>query len=739
MKIVFKYLKSFSVALLLAIALLFVQAASDLNLPNYMSEIVNVGIQQNGIKNGAPDAISEDGMKLVKTFMSDEEKKLVTDNYKLVASSNDKYKDIYKKASGNIYVKNKDINEDISNQLDTDFGIASWTFINVVKELEKQNPEARSGRVEDNIKDVNLQEIYMMQPAFNMIDQKIIDNAHKKASSMDDLMLKQSSITFAKAFYTELGVDLTSMQTNYIFKIGALMLGIALIGGAATIAVNFFSSRIATGVARNLRRDAFNKIEQFSNVEYDKISTSSLITRCTNDIMQIQTLLTMGIRMICYAPIIGIGGVIMALNRASSMSWLIALAVIVTLGLILIIVAVAMPKFKIIQKLVDKLNLVSREELSGLMVIRAFGTQSYEEERFDQVNNDLTRLNLFVNRIIVLMQPIMMLVMNGLIVLIVWVGAHQISQSNMQVGDMMAFIQYATQVVMAFVMISVMFIMVPRAAVSAQRIQEVLDMNISIIDPKEPREFNENKRGLVEFNDVHFKYEGAQEDAIAGISFTAKPNETTAIIGSTGSGKTTIANLLMRFYDVTDGSIMVDGVDIREVKQHDLHQKIGYVPQKGVLLSGTIESNLKYGNKNITDDEMKLAANIAQATDFIEKNEEEYQADIAQGGKNVSGGQKQRLSIARAIAIKPEILFFDDSFSALDFKTDSTLRKAINDNIKDTTIIVVAQRVGTIRNAEKIIVLDQGKIVGQGKHDELLKNCPEYYEIASSQLAKEEL
>ncbi|MDL2212220.1 ABC transporter ATP-binding protein/permease [Erysipelotrichaceae bacterium OttesenSCG-928-M19] len=736
MKIVFKCLKTFIIGLLMAILLLFVQAFCDLNLPNYMSNIVNVGIQQNGIENASPQAISKDGMELIKTFVSEEDREKLDANYNLVTKNEaDSYQDTYPKADSDFYLLQDNVDEKTRAELDQIFGVSAWTFINTMQEMAKESNQ----EVTSDIDNIELSDIYASLPMLKQIPTEEITKQYNLASQLDESMQNQTGMVLSKAFYEELGVDLSQMQSNYIFKIGFLMLGIALIGGLATVGVNFFSSRIATGVARNLRRDTFNKIEQFSNAEYDKISTSSLITRSTNDVNQIQVLLTMGIRMICYAPIMAAGGIFMATRKAASMSWVIALAVIVVFCLIMVIVIIAMPRFKVIQKLVDKLNLVSREQLSGLMVVRAFKTQKYEEERFDDVNAELTRVNLFVNRIMVLMQPTMMFVMNGLTVLVVWVGAHQIAESNMQVGDMMAFIQYAMQVVMSFVMVSVMFILVPRAAVSADRIKEVLEMEIAIKDPVIPQQFDDKQKGIVEFDNVSFCYDDAQEKAIDNISFKALPNQTTAIIGSTGAGKTTIANLLMRFNDVSKGSIKVAGVDIREVSQHDLRAKIGYVPQKGMLISGTIESNLKYGKKDLDDTAMIEAAKIAQADSFIVDKEEGYQSEIAQGGKNVSGGQKQRLSIARALSIKPDILFFDDSFSALDFKTDSALRKAISDKVKDTTIIIVAQRVSTIMKADQIIVLDKGKIVGQGKHHELLEKCSEYYEIASSQLSKEEL
>ena len=733
------YLKPFLIGLMVTILLLFVQAFSDLNLPNYMSDIVNVGIQQNGIENAAPDAITEEGMMFMTSFMDDSEKQLVADNYILVSNTDENakgvaYSTIYPDAKNQLYIKSV-VSEEISTELNRSFGVATWTFINVMKSVGTQATSTTTVSI-DNL---DLTQLYQIMPMLEMLPDGTLTSAHELALNNDDSLLKASGIVFVEAFYSELGANLSDMQTTYITTIGLYMLLIALLGGIASILVSLFSSRIAAGVARNLRKDVFNKIENFSNNEFDKFSTASLITRCTNDITQIQQLLIIGIRMVCYAPIMAVGGIIMAINKTASLSWIIALAVVVVVGMIMIVMVIAMPKFQAIQKLVDKLNLVARENLSGLMVIRAFGTQKHEQQRFADANMEFTKTNLFVNRVMVFMMPAMMFIMNGLTLLIVWNGAKQIAASAMQVGDMMAFMQYAMQVLMAFMMISMMFIMVPRAAVSAKRIAEVLETPFTIIDPKDPKSFDSTQKGIVEFRNVHFRYHGADEDALADISFTAKAGQTTAIIGSTGSGKSTIATLILRFYDVTKGQILVDGVDIRDVKQHDLRAKIGYTPQKGILLSGTIESNIKYGNKEATRNEIETAATVAQAMDFINEKEEGLDSLIAQGATNVSGGQKQRLSIARALAKKPEIFIFDDSFSALDFTTDAALRKALHEHAAESTIIVVAQRVGTIMNAEQILVLDDGKIVGQGTHKELLVNCPAYREIASSQLSKEEL
>ncbi len=735
-----KYLKPFIFGLLLAIVLLFGQAFSELSLPTYMSEIVNVGIQQSGIEHAAPDAVSAKGFKLMTTLMSAEETGLVTANYTLVSPSDlnsdgKTYRSIYTLAAEPFYLL-KPADETTRSSLDHAFGTATWTFMNVVRDLGGQMGTGSSTGTQTEL---DLSKLYLAQPMLDALPKTAIASAHEKALVNDSTLLKQSGIMLTKAFYRELGVDIGARQSAYVLRIGLMMLLIALAGGVATVLVSLISSRIAAGVAKNLRKDLFDKIESFSNNEFDKFSTASLITRSTNDVSQVQTLLMMGIRMITYAPIMGIGGVIMAVRKSPSMSWIIAVASIVLIGLILVIMSAAMPKFKIIQKLVDRLNLVSRENLSGMMVIRAFGTQKHEQKRFEAANDELTKTNLFVNRIMVFMMPVMTLIMNGTILLILWVGAHQIANSTMQVGDMMAFMQYAIQIIMSFLMISMMFIFVPRAAVSARRIAEVLETESTIKDPEAPVSFVPEKKGVVEFSHVHFRYQGAEADALDDITFTALPGQTTAIIGSTGSGKSTIASLLLRFYDVSSGQILVGGADIRAVKQKELRSKIGYVPQKGALLSGTIASNIAYGRKEASETEVAAAARVAQATDFILEKPEGYGSEIAQGGANVSGGQKQRLSIARALAKNPEILIFDDSFSALDFKTEVALRKALKEHAGDSTLIVVAQRVSTILQAEQIIVLDEGRIVGLGTHRELLKSCPQYYEIASSQLSQEEL
>ncbi len=744
MKKLAKYLKPYSLLLVLVLFLLFGQAMSDLNLPNYMSKIVNVGIQQNGVEDAAPEAISEAGMKFMQTFMLPDEKTLVQDNYALVsgtdtAADGKTYESMYPSgADTQIYVRGE-VTGEVLDQLNLTFGTATWTFINVMKDFASQSGQSASDSSTVDVKSMDFSKLYAMQSRLDQMPASVIESAHDKAIANDVSILKQSGAAITGSFYTELGMDLSAIQTAYILKVGGLMLLIAMLGGLATIFVSLFSSRIAAGVARTLRVDIFNRIENFSNNEFDKFSTASLITRSTNDVTQIQTLLTIGIRMLLYSPIMAVGGVIMAIEKSASMSWIIAVACTVLIGMILIVLAVTMPKFKAVQKLVDRLNLVARENLSGLMVIRAFGTRDFEKDRFDKANKDLTKTNLFINRTMSFMMPAMMLIMNGVMLVIVWVGAHQIAESTMQIGDMMAFMQYAMQIIMSFLMIAMMFIFVPRAAVSANRIAEVLETETSVLDPIAPKSMDTSEKGLVEFKDVNFRYHGADEDVLSDITFTARPGETTAFIGSTGSGKSTIVNLLLRFYDVTKGQVLVNGVDVREVAQKELRSHIGYVPQQGVLLSGTIGSNLRYGKKNATEEEIETAAEIAQAMDFIGEKQDRFESEISQGGDNVSGGQKQRLSIARALVKRAQIYVFDDSFSALDFQTDVALRKALKANTGDSTLLIVAQRVSTIMNAEQIIVLDNGRIVGKGTHRELLSDCPEYYEIASSQLSKEEL
>jgi len=752
MKKLARYLKPFSVLIFLAVLLLLGQAMCDLNLPNYMSNIVNVGIQQNGIEHSSPEAISCDGMLLVQTFMTEDQISFVNQNYELVSSTvgDKKYEKYLKKypllLKEDIYVL-ENTNNDAREKLDVIFSQNTYILTNVLKSVSSQMSENdlvsymsnMSNLHTEDLSALKITDLYKFQPVLNLISDSLTDENRTEMLKTGSSLIDQSGTVFTKFFYEELGINLSETQNKYILKTGLLMLLIALFGGIATVSVSFLSSRISSGVARNLRKDVFDRVESFSLSEFDKFSTASLITRTTNDVTQIQMLLTIGIRMICYAPIMGIGGIFMALKKSSSMGWIIALACILLSCLIITVFIIAMPKFKLIQKLIDRVNLVSRENLNGLMVTKAFGNEKFESNRFDKANVDLTEMNLFVNRVMVFLMPAMNLIMNGVTLMIVWIGAHQIASSNMQIGDMMAFMQYALQIISSFLMISMMFIMVPRAAVSAERISEVLSTEPSVKDPDIPKNFCTDKKGYIEFKNVSFRYGNADKNVLEGISFTAMPKQTTAFIGATGSGKSTLINLIPRFYDVSCGEVLVNGVNVKDVSQHDLRDQIGYVPQKGVLLSGSIESNLKYGDENACEEEIKTAASIAQAMDFINEKAEGFSSPIAQGGTNVSGGQKQRLSIARALVKKPSIYIFDDSFSALDFKTDAKLRAALKEYTEDSTVLIVAQRVSTIMNADQIIVLDNGKIVGKGTHHKLLKTCSTYFEIASSQLSKEEL
>ena len=735
-----KYLKPFIALILGAILLLFVQAMCDLSLPDYMSNIVNVGIQQGGIEESVPKAIRAGEMNRLEIFMSENDKEKITKNYLLIDKSSSDYetyvKDYPALKKEPIYIL-KDVSK---SEIDSMSPIMGKAFL-AVSGVNKIKATAKNGVINFNGNKIpanmDLFDLFSKMPEAQR--SKITDDMNKKFTSLGEKMINQAAAGSVKSEYKALGMNTDRMQSNYIFHTGIYMLLISLLSAACTIMVGFLAARTAAGVSRDLRKNVFTKVESFSNNEFDKFSTASLITRTTNDITQIQMLIVMGIRMIIYAPIMGIGGIIKALNKSVSMSWIIALAVVILMGLMGAVFTVAVPKFKAIQKLVDKLNLVTRENLSGMMVIRAFNTQNFEENRFDKANKDLTSTNLFVNRIMVVMFPAMSLIMNGVTLLIVWVGAHQIADSSMQVGDMMAFMQYAMQIIFSFLMMSFMFIMIPRASVSAQRITEVLDTEITILDPKDPKHFDSDVKGVIEFKNVCFKYHNAEEDVLKNINFKAMPGQTTAFIGSTGSGKSTLINLIPRFYDVTEGQILIDGVDIRDLTQYELRDKVGYVPQKGSLFQGTIKSNLLYADEKATDDDIKNASEIAQAMEFIDQKPEGFESEIAQGGDNVSGGQKQRLSIARALVKKAPIYIFDDSFSALDFKTDAALRRALKSRTASSTFLIVAQRISTIRNAEQIIVLDEGKIVGIGTHDELMETCETYKEIALSQLSKEEL
>ncbi|MBQ6632560.1 MAG: ABC transporter ATP-binding protein [Romboutsia sp.] len=733
---VLKYLKPFTLSLILVIGLLVVQATCDLSLPDYTSNIVNIGIQQNGIENAVPTVIREKELDKLMIFMNDKQKQEVEKSYDLIEKSNlskDEYDKYVKKypllKTEPLYKLNTDNKEDIDS-----LNHIMGTSLIKVSAIEMASKEGNIPNIPNGMDIFTVLE-NMPKEQLN----KVTEEIDKQIDGLDENMLTQSSIYAVKNEYEAIGIDIGNLQNNYIFKSGAIMLGVALISLVATIAVGFIGSRVAAGVGTSLRKDVFRKVVSFSNVEFDKFSTASLITRSTNDIQQIQNLTVMLVRMVFYAPILGLGGVLKVLNTDTSMAWIIGVAVVAILLVVIILFSLAIPRFKKVQKLVDKLNLVTRESLVGMLVIRAFSNQGLEEKRFDETNKELRKTNTFVNRIMSIMIPTMMLIMNMITILIVWVGAHNIDAGSMQVGDMMAFIQYSMQIIMAFLMISMLSVMLPRASVSAIRINEILSTDIAIKDSKETKEFDEDKYGEVEFKNVSFKYEDAEDNVINNINFTAKPGQTTAFIGSTGSGKSTLINLIPRFFDVTEGKILVNGVDVRNIEQHKLRDEIGYVPQKAVLFSGTIDSNIRYGAEDASKDDITEAASIAQAMEFIESKPDKFETEIAQGGTNVSGGQKQRLSIARALAKKPKIFIFDDSFSALDLKTDAKLRKELKSKTKDATVLIVAQRISTILHADQIVVLDEGNVVGIGTHEELMKNCEVYNQIALSQLSKEEL
>ncbi len=716
-----RYLKPFITGVLLTVILLIIQVVAELNLPNYMSDIVNIGISQNGIEESAPHAIPEQMYGLITTFMDSEDQKTFTDSYEISGkdiNGNDLSK-TYENIDGqNIYVlkDGSDVEE-----LERIWGYSSYALFSRMDATALENGDMEAA----------------ISSAIATSSLPPIEESIEMAKQVDPSMTASVASMFVVSIYDMMGADLAAIQSSYIINIGLFMLLIALIGGVCSIVVSYFSARIAAGIAKNLRHDVFEKVESFSQSEFDKFSTASLITRSTNDINQVQMVLVMGLKMMLYAPMLAIGGIVMALNKSTSMAWIIAASCLALLGLVMVIFLIAVPKFKALQKLVDRLNLVSREIINGLMVIKVFGTTKFERSRFEKASGDLAKTNLFVNRVMSCLMPCMMLIMNVTCLLIVWVGSEHVADAQMQVGDMMAFMQYAMQIIMGFLMISMMFIFIPRASVSAVRISEILDTIPQIKEPEKSESMTQ--KGTVEFKNVHFRYNGAQEDALLDISFKANPGETTAFIGATGSGKTTLLNLIPRFYDVTQGEVLVNGVDVRKLSLKNLRSKIGYVPQKSILMSGSIESNIKYGDENMSDKTMELATEIAQSTDFVTAKEDGFKSEISQGGTNVSGGQRQRLSIARALAINPDIYVFDDSFSALDFKTDANLRKALKSHTTTSTVIIVAQRVSTIMDADKIYVIDDGKIIDGGTHKELLKSCPEYLEIASSQLSKEEL
>ena len=731
----FKFLKPYAAAVAAIICILVVQAYCDLSLPTYTSDIVNIGVQQGGIDEALPDTISKKDLNHLLLLVPSDRQKIVKNAY---TESVEKYD-----YNGTVMELKASVKEDkkkvgrLSEILGKPMLMAAGfdSGSEMTQKIEEQMRTQMSG-----IPNVDKMDIYDMLEFMGAEGRNaLIGQMDQQMDSMQDSIIAQAAAGYIKDAYTHIGIDTDQIETIYILHTGAKMLALAFLGMAASILVGLLASRVGAGVGRRLRENVFRKVVGFSNAEFDKFSTASLITRSTNDIQQIQLLLVMILRMVLYAPIMAIGGIWKVFHTNVDMSWIIGLAVAVIIVIVGFLFLVVMPKFKLIQNQVDKLNLVSREILTGLSVIRAFGTQKYEEERFDDANKALTKTNLFVNRAMTFMMPLMMFVMNSIAVLIVWVGGHSINDGAMQVGDMMAFIQYTMQIIMAFLMICMISVMLPRAAVSAGRVDEVLTSETMIHDPKNPSHIPEEGKGKIVFDHVSFRYPGAEEDVLHDISFTAEPGKTTAFIGSTGCGKSTLVNLIPRFYDVTDGKITIDGKDIRNVSQHELREKLGYVPQKAVLFSGDIASNILYGNPDGSEAEMTEAATIAQATEFIEQKKKKYKSTISQGGSNVSGGQKQRLSIARAIAKHPDIYIFDDSFSALDYKTDATLRAKLKEKTSESTVMIVAQRISTILHADQIIVLDDGQIVGKGTHKELLKSCEAYYQIASSQLSENEL
>lgn len=742
MRKLFGFLKPYAGHVFAIFCVLIVQAYCDLSLPTYTSDIVNVGIQQSGIDEKVPYVIAEEDFNHLLLFVPSKDQSVVEDAFEPYDSSGG---DVGSNYDGNVrelkdsVQKDEEKVEELASVLAKPMMLAAGfdSGSDMSRQIENQIKDRLNGQQQMNREEMS---VYDILTAMNGEQRDtLIEEFSGQMDDMPESMTEQAAIAYIKSAYEKLGVDMDERSSDYVLTTGTKMLGLAALGMCASILVGLMASRVGAGVGRGLRKNVFRKVVGFSNAEFDKFSTASLITRSTNDIQQIQLLTVMILRMVLYAPILAAGGIFRVFHTNVDMSWIIALGVALILIVVGVLFVVVMPKFKMVQNQVDRLNLVSREILTGIPVIRAFSTEKFEEQRFDAANKELTRTNLFVNRAMTFMMPTMMLIMNGLTVLIVWIGGHGVNDGAMQVGDMMAFIQYTMQIIMSFLMICIISVMLPRAAVSAERVDEVLKSETLIHDPKEAETLPKEGRGEVVFDHVSFRYPGAKEDVLQDISFTAKPGQTTAFIGSTGSGKSTLINLIPRFYDVTAGKITIDGKDIRQITQHELRDKLGYVPQKGVLFSGDIASNILYGNPEGTEAEMKEAAEIAQATEFINGKKKRYKSPISQGGSNVSGGQKQRLSIARAIAKHPDIYIFDDSFSALDYKTDVTLRSALKEKTTDSTVLIVAQRISTILHAEQIIVLDDGKIAGIGTHKELLKNCDAYYQIAASQLSEKEL
>lgn len=756
-----KQLRKSSAAILTIAILLILQAFCDLSLPTYTANIVNVGIQQGGIEDTVPKVLRLSELNKLWMFLEEDEKSIVKDHFPIYSAQSglniitpDSNPIITKTdistSEWNILIQKYPLlqTEDISiwdNKSEEALNDILSVPMMIVTGLESENEssEAFKKQLYASLPPEMLQgepdifSVIQVLPAEQRT--QLVNGMKEQFAKMPEFILLQSAIAFIKSEYQAIGINMSNIQTQYILTVGAKMLGLALAAMVASVVVTLFASRIAAKMGKDLRSRVFQKVVSFSNKEMDQFSTASLITRSTNDIQQVQMLMVMLLRIVIYSPILAIGGIIKVLNTNNSMAWILVVGVAAIFSIIIVLYLVVMPKFRIMPKFVDRINLVMREIITGLPVIRAFTTEDHEKQRFDKANTDLTKNNLFVNRAMTFMMPSMMLIMNLVTILIVWEGAHGINNGEMQVGDMMAFIQYTMQIIMSFLMLTMVSVMMPRATVSAKRIDEILTSETLISDPEQEEPFDTYKKGLVEFKNVHFRYPNADEDVLSDINFTAKPGQTTAIIGSTGSGKSTLLHLIPRFYDITQGQILIDGVDIRKVKQHTLRNKLGFIPQKGVLFSGTIESNIKFGNVTMNEAEMNRAARIAQATEFIESKTEGYLSSISQGGTNVSGGQKQRLSIARAIAKCPEIYLFDDSFSALDYKTDVALRKALKEETSNSTVIIVAQRISTIMNAEQIIVLDEGRIAGIGTHAELMKNCEVYQQIAISQLSKEEL